>query len=408
MRRAINSSRYILLIVVATSLFWLVLSEKGLPGKSRLPTSKGEADYFVTCSILSLRNVYTRNAPHHNLHLQNSQNKCAAEAQARTMDITMTPPRSPQSARDQSNTPDDEMRKSPSLESLNISASPKLETTKALGPPVASYAAPTPVVKRSDLALDAPDTFHLFPFLPTEIRHKIWKANIRHQVLQVIYDVHYETYRRNSYLHGHQYRAAWRFTTSKISNVANRAICQESRAELAKAGYELLRLSDDPTKVRWFNPEFDTLFLDTNAHLDVPFDNEAYEDYEQEVASVLPPMGEPLCPGGMANIRHLAVNDTLWTTWPFSEDNGSDASCEYCADFNWDDTKDDFKEMIAKMPVLESLQIERSVTLVISEDEMVGVEFTKRGSEDQYGICLHRRLMNWREEKGLNIEAEVV
>jgi hypothetical protein len=300
------------------------------------------------------------------------------------------------------------MRKSPSLEPLTFSASPKLETTKVLSVPISSYAAPTPVVKGSDLVLGVPGTFHLFPFLPTEIRHKIWKANIRPHVFQVIYDVNFETDRRDSYMHGHQYRAAWRFTTSQINNVANRAICQESRAELAKAGYELLRLSDDPTKVRWFNPEFDTLFLDTNASLDIPFDDEYYEDYEQDVDSVLPPVGEPLFPGGLQNIMHLAVNDTLWTDWPFSEDNGTDASCEYCPDFHWDDTKDDFKEMIAEMPVLENPQIVRSVTLVISDDGMAGVEFMKRGSEDQYGICLHRRLMNWKEEKGLNIEVEVV
>ncbi|PMD13218.1 hypothetical protein NA56DRAFT_651917 [Hyaloscypha hepaticicola] len=300
------------------------------------------------------------------------------------------------------------MARSPSLEPVPFSASPKPEAIKALPVYISSYAAPTPIIKRSELALDDPGTFELFPFLPTEIRHKIWKANIRPQVLQVIYDVNFETDWRDSYMHGHQYRAAWRYTTSQINNVPNRAICQESRAELAKAGYELIRLSDDPTKVRWFNPEFDTLFLDTNASVDIPFDDEDYEDYEQEVDSVLPPVEEPLFPGGMENIKHLAVNDTLWTDWPFSEDNGTDASCEYCPDFHWDDTKDDFKEMIAEMPVLENLQIVRSVTLVLSDDGLVGVEFMKRGSEDQYGICLHRRLINWKEEKGLNIEVEVV
>jgi hypothetical protein len=168
----------------------------------------------------------------------------------------------------------------------------------------------------------------------------------------------------------------------------------------------LLRLRDDPTKARWFNPEFDTLFLDTNADVDYPFDDAEYD--EQENDSALPPVGEPLFAGGMENIKYLAVNDHLWTEWPLSEDNGSDASCEYCPAFQWDDTKDDFKNMISEMPVLERLQIVRSVTLVISDDGTVGVEFKKRGSEDQYGVCLLRRLNGWKEENDLSIDVEVV
>jgi nitrate/nitrite-specific signal transduction histidine kinase len=60
------------------------------------------------------------------------------------------------------------------------------------------------------------------------------------------------------------------------------------------------------------------------------------------------------------------------------------------------------------MPVLERLQIVRSVTLVISDDGTVGVEFKKRESEDHYGMCLLRRLNDWKEEKALNIDVEVV
>ena len=322
----------------------------------------------------------------------------------------MAPPRSPQLERDHQSIisiSDDEIARSPSLELLTFSPSPKVEPINALRvPTISSYAAPTPVIKRSDLALDGPDTFHLFPFLPTEIRHKIWKANIRPQVVQIIYDVNYETDRRNSYMHGHQYRAAWRFTDSQEKNVPNRTICQESRAEVAKAGYDVIRLRDDPTQARWFNHELDTLFLDTNADVDYPFDDADYD--AQESDSALPPVGKPLFAGGMRNIKYLAVNDHLWTEWPFSEDNGSDASCEYCPGFHWDDSKEDFKDMISEMPVLESLQIVRSVTLVISDDGTCGVEFKKRGSEDHYGMCLLRRLNDWKEEKALNIDVEVV
>jgi hypothetical protein len=145
----------------------------------------------------------------------------------------------------------------PPPEPFPFATFPQVEATSATtSPPFSNVAAPTAVVDRPDIVLGVAGTF---PFFPTEIRLKIWKANLRPQVLHVIYDLNYERKVRYAWMHGRQYRVAWHFNTAP--NLANRSICQESRAEADKAGYQLLRLQDNVTEARWYNPEIDSLFL---------------------------------------------------------------------------------------------------------------------------------------------------
>jgi hypothetical protein len=83
------------------------------------------------------------------------------------------------------------------------------------------------------------------------------------------------------------------------------------------------------------------------------------DHYEPYVDNVLPPTGLPVG-GNLKKLKALAVSDALWTDWPFSWDNGSMVSCEGCAGYYEDDTKEDFKKMIAKLKSLEKLQIVRT------------------------------------------------
>jgi hypothetical protein len=293
-----------------------------------------------------------------------------------------------------------EMATSLTPESFPFATFPQVEATSTTTPPpFSNVAAPTAVVDRPGIVFGVAGTFQLFPFFPTEIRLKIWKANLRPQMLHVIYDLKYERQVRYTWMYGRQYRVAWRFNAAP--NLANRSICQESRAEADKAGYQLLRLRDNVTEVRWCNPEIDSLFLDTNARAHAPYDEEYYEPH---VGNVLPPVRQPIF--GLENLKSLAVGDALWTDWPFSWDNGTDASCEICLSRHDDNSKDNFKKMIAKMKGLEKLQIVRTGYGTTSGGS--GGVFKFKESKDPYGLSLLRRVNEWKVEKNLNIEVEVV
>jgi hypothetical protein len=276
---------------------------------------------------------------------------------------------------------------------------PQVEATSATTPPFSTVAAPTAVVDRLDVALGVAGTFPLFPFFPTEIRLKIWKANLCPQMLHIIYDLNYESHVRKSWMNGPQYRAAWRFTTSPATNLPNRYVCQESRAEVA--GYHLLRLRNNVAEARWYNPEIDSLFFDTNARTRAPYDEEYYKPY---VDNVLPPVGQPMF--GLENLKALAISDALWTDWPFSWDNGTDVTCEMYPSWHDDNSKDDFKKMIAQMKGLEKLQIVR--TGYGTTNGGTGGILKFKESEDRYGLSLLRRVNEWKVEKNLDLDAEVV
>ena len=192
----------------------------------------------------------------------------------------------------------------------------------------------------------------------------------------------------------------------------NRFICQESRAEVENAGYEVLRLKIDLTEARWYNPETDFVFFDTNAEARPQFT--AWEDdyyYDNNyIDNVLPPVGHPIAGGSKLlgnKIDILAVSNTLWTDWPFSADNGSDASCEMCPEFRWDNTDDEFKKMIENMKGLQKLILVRTSNRPNGREE-VELKLEKKQPEDPYGMSLLRRLKEWKEEKGLKIEVEVM
>jgi hypothetical protein len=141
---------------------------------------------------------------------------------------------------------------------------PQVEAMTTL-PPFFTIAAPKAVLDRADIALYVEGTFPLFPSFPPEIRLNIWRANLRPQMRHIIYDIGLESHERNTYLHCRQYRAAWRFNTSPATQMPNRFICQESRAEAEKAGYDLLRLRNTLSEARWYNHRTDSLFFDTTA-----------------------------------------------------------------------------------------------------------------------------------------------
>jgi hypothetical protein len=218
-------------------------------------------------------------------------------------------------------------------------------------------------------------------------------------MLHIIYDLNYESHVRKGWMNGPQYRAAWRFTTSPATNLPNRYVCQKSRAEVA--GYHLLRLRNNVTEARWYNPEIDSLFFDTNARARAPYNEEYYKPY---VDNVLPPVGQPMF--GLENLKALAISDALWTDWPFSWDNGTDVTCEMYPGWHDDNSKNDFKKMIAQMKGLEKLQIVR--TGYGTTNGGTGGILKFKESEDRYGLSLLRRVNEWKVEKNLDLDAEVV
>jgi len=277
-------------------------------------------------------------------------------------------------------------------------------------PPFSTVAPPTAILDRAQIIEGIEETFPLFPFFPTEIRLKIWKANMRPQMLHIIYDTGVSSHVRGTYLHGRQYRATWRFTTSPATQMPNRFICQESRAETKKAGYQLMILRDNLTEARWYNHETDFLFFDTNAKARLQFTAGEDDYYNQYIDNVLPPVGHPIAGGSRVlqnKINTLAVSDALWSDWPFSEDNGSEASCEMCPEFHFDYTHDDFKTMVEKMQGLQKLVIVRTGNRS-DGGKRAELKLEKRQPEDQYGMSLLRRLIEWKEEKGLEIEVELM
>ena len=289
---------------------------------------------------------------------------------------------------------------SASLKNFPFATHPETEAMSAIALTVPKVAPPTAVVPQGQIVLHTPGSFNRFPFFPPEIRLKVWKANLRPQTLHVIYDINLVTRERATYLRGRQYRAAWRFTCSPAANMPNRSICQESRAEAEKQGYEVVRLKDNITEARWFNPEVDSLFLDTNARAQAPYDEGYYEHF---VDNVLPPVAQPfLHKDVMCRVRVLAVSDALWTDWPFSSDNGSNVSCEMCPGFHWDNTMDDFKRSIAKMKALEKLMVVRT------NSEAMNRVISFKESQDQYGTSLLKRVNDWKVEQGLDFEVEIV
>lgn len=80
-------------------------------------------------------------------------------------------------------------------------------------------------------------------------------------------------------------------------------------------------------------------------------------------------------------------------------------SCEGCAGYYEDDTKEDFKKMIAKLKSLEKLQIVRTG----DPPTLSRSPLNFRRSDDQYGTALMTRVIDWLEHAGLgNIDVEVV
>jgi hypothetical protein len=77
-----------------------------------------------------------------------------------------------------------------------------------------------------------------------------------------------------------------------------------------------------------------------------------------------------------------------------------------CPGFRWDNTKDDFKKVVEKMVCLEKLQVVRTGNR--PDGGSGGLKLGKRNEEDPYGISLLRRVNEWKEEKGLKMEVEVL
>jgi hypothetical protein len=142
-------------------------------------------------------------------------------------------------------------------------------------------------------------------------------------------------------------------------------------------------------------------FLDTNARAHAPYGEEYYEPH---IDNVLPPVRQPIF--GLENLKSLAVSDALWTDWPFSWDNGTDATCGMCPGWHDDDSKDNFKKMVARMKGLEKLQIVR--TGYGTTNGGTGDVLKFKESEDQYGVSLLRRVNEWKVENNLDIEVEVI
>ncbi|PVH78039.1 hypothetical protein DL98DRAFT_534275 [Cadophora sp. DSE1049] len=130
--------------------------------------------------------------------------------------------------------------------------------------------------------------FHMFPFLPMELRLKIWKAMLPGAL-------------------------------SSISEF------------LQSSGYEILHFKHNLTKRTWINYSTDTLFLNTNAR------DPADGGDDQEL--VLPPTDFPLSFKVKERIKTIAVSYGLWFNWFFLEDYGTDITCDHCYGYGDDNTK---------------------------------------------------------------------
>lgn len=165
-------------------------------------------------------------------------------------------------------------------------------------------------------------TFHHFAKLPTEIRLKIWAQNLpQPQTVHLNYnirDIPKDLYNRPDLfgnwqiLHGH-------------GAVANSQICQESRAELIRGGYEFVPLASDHTAGFWFNYSTDRMFWNTNASWGSGILQDHFAKYRQhrtdpasyEKGPVCGPSFLPLGDRFSNKLRHLSISTRLFAEWSF-------------------------------------------------------------------------------------------
>jgi hypothetical protein len=190
--------------------------------------------------------------------------------------------------------------------------------------------------------------FHLFPFLPTELRFKvrfptwsmfktgfilfnyqrsahycimynvianypqIWSFNPGPQILRAFYDVNNIYVRPLTYFNSNEHYGTWGFKNG-FNTLSNRAVCQESRSESLKLKYKVIRMETDiygrdpHLKRRLFNFDTDTIFFDTNARKKHTRNERALPPTPSPVLLV----GHPDFAFG-ANVKWAAVTSALW------------------------------------------------------------------------------------------------
>ncbi|TAQ91366.1 hypothetical protein B7494_g286 [Chlorociboria aeruginascens] len=210
--------------------------------------------------------------------------------------------------------------------------------------------------------------FTPFPFLPAEIRHKIWALTLPGpQVLHIVYDTRIRGEADNSYFEV-KYHGRWRVANG-IQIPVCLHVCQEARFYVLKgfnAEYDQVNLVDDVTKWACVNFETDTFFFDTNAR-------------PSDLRRVLPPRKFPLARKFWDRVRWAAVGEALWGRrglgWNFVEDWGSDVSYECCARHGVDETHEKFKDQFCDaLEHAESIQVVEYTTDDVGDSDWIQLE----------------------------------
>jgi hypothetical protein len=269
-------------------------------------------------------------------------------------------------------------------------------------------------------------TFHPFPFLPTELRVKIWGATLPPpQTVLLTYDTNIAGSRSSLWFmqNAASHRGTWVLSQS-LQRILARQICQESRSVARASGHEFIHLDRDVTERFWFNFQTDMILLHTNARPGMKardfdfnspepegtlwintteqfsvgrqpsseragdedgvwetkgtyrakdgmlfFNSKMFDDVdEDEVTLVLPPVELPIR-GIMDRLKYLAIARHLWSDWHFAEDFGDGVTCPTCRGWGVDSSQQEWTNEVIRM----SGAVE-TIYMVENSDELVGFE----------------------------------
>lgn len=161
-------------------------------------------------------------------------------------------------------------------------------------------------------------SFHQFASLPAELRLRIWAFDLPSpQTLHIYYGARYVKKEEWS-LPGWVHRRPWVFENGL--KICNLEICQESRSEAVKAGYEKVRVGGE---TRWFNYDIDILFLNVNhtvlSAVHVTFEPAGFRGHY------------PIRLGDMRRAKFLALGNNFWDCVRWHGDHeiggGHDVAC---------------------------------------------------------------------------------
>lgn len=183
--------------------------------------------------------------------------------------------------------------------------------------PFSFVGSPTPRVQRHLLPRMGVRayTFHLFPFLPKELRDMVWDMLLPPpRIIPLLFNSIAGRVRYDQLQQTAVYIGEWQFRNPYVLHLIEDMslywTCQESPASTARHGYEIVHLSNNTRERAWFSHKRDTLYLVCNAVSGINPDRTS-----------LPPWKIPLSKNFTKKIVNLAVIEGFFdTSWPFLDD----------------------------------------------------------------------------------------